>query len=71
MPEHIRDTRELASIRSFKLYVEPDGKLFVNTGRVKLRVTEQEARELLDYLLMFARYVDGSQALVGVNGHER
>ena len=57
-----------SAIGSYRLYVEPTGKLFVNTGTVKLRVTPEEALELLDYMLTFARYFDESQP-AGMNGH--
>lgn len=67
MAQPLGDSR-IASIGSYRLYVEPDGKLFLNTGTVKLQVTPQEARELLDYMLTFARYFEESQP-VGVNGH--
>ena len=60
--------QRIATIGSFRLYVEPSGKLFVNTGTMKLRVTPEGARELLDYMLTFARYFDGSQS-AEVNGH--
>lgn len=37
MAQPLGDSR-IASIGSYRLYVEPDGKLFLNTGTVKLQV---------------------------------
>jgi hypothetical protein len=67
MAQPLGDAR-IANIGSYRLYIEPSGKLFLNTGTVKLQVTPQEARELLDYILTFARYFEETQP-VGVNGH--
>jgi hypothetical protein len=51
----------------YRLYIQPDGKLVLNTGNSKMSVTPEEARELLDYLLVFARFFQAEP--VGVNGH--
>ena len=62
--------QHIATIGSYRLYIEPDGKLFVNTVTVKLRVTPEEAWELLDYMLTFARYFEEPQP-AGSNGRYR
>lgn len=59
-------------VGSYRLYVRSDGRLVLNIGNTKLLVAPEEARELLDYLLVFARFFQASeQEPVGVNGHER
>jgi hypothetical protein len=68
--------QRIATIGSYRLYIEPDGKLFVNTGAVKLRVSPQEARDLLDFLLLFAsHFSEGVNLRESViyteNGYER
>lgn len=70
MAQPLRDSR-IASIGSYRLYVEPTGQLFLNTGTVKLRVTPQEARELLDYLLLFARHFSDVEASQPAGSNER
>lgn len=66
----------IAAIGSYRLYVEPDGQLFLNSGSVKLRVTAQEARDLLDYLLLFASHFSEGvnlreSVIYARNGYER
>jgi hypothetical protein len=68
MAQPIAESR-IASIGSYRLYIEPSGKLFVNTGTVKLRVTPEEARELLDYMLTFARYFEQTEPVTGELAH--
>ena len=66
MAQPIGESR-IASIGSYRLYIEPDGQLFLNTGTVKLRVTPQEARELLDYMLLFASHFSQEFTRAGGN----
>ena len=71
MPQKLIDCFKVEHIGSYRLYIQPDGKLVMNTGNVKLGVTPDEARELLDYMLVFARFFQtNEQEPVGVNGHE-
>ena len=37
------------------LHIQPDGTLVITSGNQRLAVTPQEAREMLDYLLLFAK----------------
>lgn len=69
MPQKLIDCFKVEHIGSYRLYIQPDGKLVLNTGNVKLSVTPDEARELLDYMLVFARFFQTNET-VGVNGHE-
>jgi hypothetical protein len=64
------DRFKVEHVGSYRLYIQADGKLVLNTGNVKLGVTPDEARELLDYMLVFARFFQTNEQPVGVNGHE-
>jgi len=67
--ERLGHDGKLAHIGAYRLYVCPNGELIVSVGNVKLQVTSQEARELLDYLLVFAERFHTS--VPATNGHER
>jgi len=45
---------KIAHVGAYRLYVRENGTLVMSSGNVKLTVTPQEAREMLDLLLMFA-----------------
>ena len=78
MPELYAGTGRLAHVGSYHLYVMHDGRLVMSSGRdgIKLVVTSEQAREILDMLLVLARYFSGETqplltAAAGVNGHAK
>jgi hypothetical protein len=67
--ERLDHCGQLAHIGRYSLYVLPSGDLIVISGTVKLQVTPQEARELLDYLLIFAERFH-TAGIPASNGHQ-
>jgi len=59
------DCFKVEHVGSYRLYIQADG-----TGNVKLSVTPDEARELLDYMLVFARFFQTNEQplLSGISG---
>lgn len=69
MAQRIGDER-VAHVGSYRLYIRPDGKLVLPIGNVKMLISPEEARELLDFLLLFAsRFTQTDEPVTGGLAH--
>ena len=67
--EHLGHDGKLAHVGAYRLYVRENGTLVMSSGNVKITVTPQEARDMLELLLVFSTRFASNEEAPSTNGY--